>query len=109
MTKRLKHIYKYTAGEYSSGNNVYYRSAGEKTIEVGAAQRGADAGQKLDRESDELVGQMLGFDISDEISGIARDMVIDKFLESAFRTGLKTSATVAGLATGGIGTISSVD
>lgn len=102
------YIYKYTAGEYSSGNNVYYRSAGEKTIEVGAAQRGADAGQKLDRESDELVGQMLGFDISDEISGIARDMVIDKFLESAFRTGLKTSATVAGLATGGIGTISSV-
>lgn len=98
------YIYKYTAGEYSSGNNVYYRSAGEKTIEVGAAQRGGRAWKKLDDESDELVGRMLEFEISDEVNGIARDMVIEKLFDFVIETGSKAGETVAGLATGGIGT-----
>lgn len=75
------YIYEYTGGDYSSGNNTYYSSTGIRRIEVRQIEVGTDAWQKIDSETDELLGNMFGFDMGEEAKSVASDMLIDKFAE----------------------------
>ena len=88
------YVYEYTGGEFSSGNDVYYKSTGRRTIKVAETGFGIDAWDKIDRETDELLGNMFEFSIGDEAKTVINDTLRDRYIEKVTEGLTKAGTTV---------------